>query len=143
MNAKDILRFVKDLKKELQTNDPYEIAEYYGIKVFHNAPPMKEFFAHTIQIPGYPTIISINDAYTDLSKKLLCAHELGHALLHTDTINHFRTTANNSDAERDANLFAISLVFDDDIDKKLTMPLSSMSNYLLKEIIECNLKLKH
>lgn len=144
MNAKSILNFVKDLKTELHTNNPYKIAEYYGIKVFHRDTPIKDFTAHTIKLPNYPTIISINNAYTDFSKKVLCAHELGHALLHEEAINHFRTTANNlsTTVEQEANLFALALLSDDDIDKMLGMPLSSMNNYLLKTIMDYNLELK-
>lgn len=144
MDAKRILKFVKELKSTLQTNDPYTIAEYYGIRVLHKDSLVKDFTAHTIKFPGYPTMISINNAYTDLSKKILCAHELGHALLHEEAINHFKTTAANLTlcVEQEANLFAVALLFDDDINDILAMPLSSMNNYLLKSILDHNLELK-
>ena len=144
MRAKDILEFVQELKKVLHTNDPYEIAKYYGIDILFSDTPTKDFTAHTMKFPGYPTIISINNAYTDYSKKVLCAHELGHALLHQDTINHFKTTANNlsTTVEQEANLFAVALMTDDNIDELLSMPLTSMNNYLLKTIMDYNLVLK-
>lgn len=144
MNPKDIIEFARELKKEFRTNDPYKIAEYYGIKIIHRDTPIKDFTAYTIKQPGYPTFISINNAYTDFSKKLLCAHELGHALLHENGINHFNITAKNmsTNAEQEANLFALALMMEDNIDKKLSMPLASMKNYLLKTIMEHNLKFK-
>ena len=144
MNAKRILKFVKELKTTLNTSDPYEIAKYFGIQVLHKESPLKDFTAHTIKFPNYPTIISINDAYTDFSKKVLCAHELGHALLHEEAINHFKTTSKNLTVtvEQEANLFALALLSDEDINDSLTMPLSSMNNYLLKSIMDYNLELK-
>ena len=144
MNLYDIIEYVRQLKKEFCTNNPYKIAEYYGIKIIHRDTPIKDFTAYTIKQPGYPTFISINNAYTDFSKKLLCAHELGHALLHENGINHFNITAKNmsTNAEQEANLFALALMMEDNIDKKLSMPLASMKNYLLKTIMEHNLKFK-
>ena len=144
MNAKSILKFVKELKNTLNTNDPYEIAKYYGIQVLHKESPLKDFTAHTIKFPNYPTIIAINDAYTDFSKKVLCAHELGHALLPHDSINHFKTTTKNlnTTVEQEANLFALALLSEDDIDDTLKMPLASMDNYLLKSIMDYNVQFK-
>lgn len=145
MNSKEILKLARELKKHFRTNNPYVIAEYYGIDILHYDTYEKAFTAHAVKIPKYPTFITVNDNYTDFSKKLLCAHELGHALLHKDyAINHFKTTKENvfSNKEREANLFAIALMADNDIDQKLTMPLASMNNYLLKTIIDYNLKFK-
>ena len=144
MKAKSILKFVDELKHTLKTNDPYEIADYYGIKVLHRESPVKDFTAYTMKFPNYPTIISINNAYTDFSKKILCAHELGHALLHEDSLNHFAITSKNAttNVEQEANLFAIALLTNENIDDTLIVPLSSMNNYLLKTIMEYNIKFK-
>lgn len=144
MKAKSILKFVDELKRTLKTNDPYEIADYYGIKVLHRESPVKDFTAYTMKFPNYPTIISINNAYTDFSKRLLCAHELGHALLHEEAVNHFRTTANNMaiSVEQEANLFALALMGNNEFEDTLGMPLASMNNYLLKTIMDYNLKFK-
>ena len=81
--------------------------------------------------------------HTEFSKKVLCAHELGHALLHEDCLNHFAVTSKNvsSNVEKEANLFAIALLSDYDIDTKLSMPLENMNNYLLKSIMDYNLQL--
>lgn len=144
MNTNDIISLAEDIKNTWYTNDPYKIAEHLGISVLHRNSCIKDFTAQTIKIDGYPTIISINDAYTDFSKKVLCAHELGHALLHENCVNHFAITGTNvtTTVEQEANLFAIALLSDSDIDSRLTMPLANMNNYLLKSIIDYNLQLK-
>ena len=144
MTTNEIISFARDIKHTLNTNDPYKIAERLGISVLHRSSCIKNFTAQTIKIEGYPTIISINDAYTDFSKKVLCAHELGHALLHENCVNHFAITGTNvtTAVEQEANLFAVALLSDSDIDQKLTMPLASMNNYLLKSILDYNLQLK-
>ena len=144
MNAKDIISLARDIKKTWRTNDPYKIAERLGITVMHRDSCIKEFTAQTVKFDGYPTIISINNAYTDFSKKVLCAHELGHALLHENCVNHFAITSSNvsTNVEQEANLFAIALLSHDDIDLVLNMPLSGMNNYLLKSIMDHNIKRK-
>ena len=144
MQAKDIIALARDIKETWQTNDPYKIAERLGIVVLDRDTNIKDFTAQTIKVAGYPTIISINNAYSEFSRKVLCAHEVGHALLHEDCVNHFAITSKNvaSNVELEANLFAIALLTDDFIDDDLTLPLSNMSNYLLKSIMDYNLHLK-
>ena len=144
MNADDIIRFARDIKNNWNTNDPYEIAKRLGIVVLHRENHIKDFTAQTFKIEGYPTIISINNAYTEFSKKILCAPELGHALLHENCVNHFANTSNNvfSNVEKEANLFAISLLTDYDIDENLSIPLAQMNNYLLKAIMDYNIRLE-
>ena len=89
-------------------------------------------------------IISINDDYTDFSKMILCAHELGHALLHQNCVNYFSATGHNHHAsvEYEANLFALALLTDETFDRALPIPLENMNNYLLKTIIDYNLQKK-
>lgn len=144
MNAKDIIALARDIKATWHTNDPYIIAERLGIVVMHRDNNIKGFTAQTVKFPGYPTIISINNAYTDFSRKILCAHELGHALLHENCVNHFAITSKNipTKVEQEANLFAIALLADHDIDKTLNVPLARLNNYLLKSIMDYNIKLE-
>ena len=144
MNTNDIINYVNDIKNQWQTNDPYAIADYLGITVLHTATCIKSFTAQTIKVNGYPTIISINDAYTEFSKKVLCAHELGHALLHQECVNLFAITNSNiaTSVEQEANLFAIALLASDETINSLDVPLTSMNNYLLKTIMDYNLELE-
>ncbi len=140
MNARQIVAFAQALKKQYNTNDPYVIAEKYGIKVLERAF-LKDFKAQTLKTEGYPTIISINDKYTTLSKKVLCAHELGHALLHQNFVNHFNVTAENvnTTVEYEANLFAVALLCDED---QLIEPIHKMENTLLKSILDYNIRIQ-
>ena len=143
MRSKDIIALARGIKDSWQTNDPYEIAERLGIVVLHRDTNIKDFTAQTTKFPGYPTIIAINNAYSEFSKKVLCAHEVGHALLHEDCVNHFAITSKNvaTNVELEANLFAVALLTDDFIDDDLTLPLANMSNYLLKSIMDYNIHL--
>lgn len=142
MRTKDIIRLAREFKSEWKTNDPFEIAERLGIDVLFRTNCPADFTAQTIKVEGYPTIISINENYTEFSRKVLCAHELGHALLHENTVNYFNITTQNVKTayELEANLFAISLLTDEDIDDKLVLPLEEMNNYLLKCIMDYNIK---
>lgn len=142
MNAKDIVKFARQIKA-LWGNDPYVIAENLGIRVLHRENTIKGFTAQTIRFPGYPTIISINNGFSELSKRVLCAHELGHALLHEGCVNHFAITSKNvtTNVEQEANLFAIALLTDDSIDAELVLPLHKMNSTMLKAIIEDNLNI--
>jgi hypothetical protein len=44
-----------------------------------------------------------------------------------------------SKSEFEANLFAVALLADDDINMKLSIPLEKMNNYLLKTIMDYNI----
>lgn len=137
MRAQQIIRLAYDIKSVWKTNNPFEIAEKYGIKVLVRNVNIGDFKAQTLKMEGYPTIISINGLYGTLAQKVLCAHELGHALLHTEPINHFDITTKNvhTNVEYEANLFAVALLCNED---EFNMPLSKMSNAVLKSILDCN-----
>ena len=141
MNAKDIIALARDIRDTWQTNDPYKIAERLGIVVLHRENCRDDFTAQTIKFEGYPTIISINDTYSEFSQKVLCAHELGHALLHENCVNHFAITSKNvtTTVEQEANLFAIALLTDRNLDDELAIPLENMSKYLLTSIMDYNI----
>lgn len=144
MNHEDIVNLARNFKKYWNTNNPYEIADRLGIVVMHRNSTIKDFTAQTVKMDGYPTIISINDNFTEFSKKVLCAHELGHALLHENYVNHFATTSSNitTNVELEANLFAIALLTDDDINNHINIPIEKMNNYLLKTILDYNISKK-
>lgn len=142
MKTSDIIEMARAFKIHWLTNDPYEIAERMGVRVLHVDSCFRDFTAHTIKMKGYPTIISINNSYTDFSKKVLCAHELGHALMHENCINHFANTATNvkTSVELEANLFALALLMKDEDRDDLVMPLEKMGNYILKHIMDMNIE---
>ena len=137
MRAKEILKMVDELKEELKTTDPFIIAEYFGIKVVFWDSKIKEFTAQTFKAEGYHPIISIGKRYSDTAKRVLCAHELGHVLLH-EGINNFKVTEKNvqTSVEYEANLFAVALLFEP---KELSMQLDKMSNSTLKILLDYNI----
>ena len=129
-----------ELKAEFNTDNPFTLAQYYGFRVCLTSGNPDVFKAHTVKLDGYPTIISINQAFSHTGKVFLSAHELGHALLHNNSINHFDPSGRGittSDYEYEANLFAVALLVDE---QKLNMPLRHMSNAVLKRIIDYNLQ---
>ena len=140
MKKKDIINLAREIKQNWQTNDPYVIAKKIGVLVFNGAN-VRGFKAHTIKLGSYPTTIWNNEAYTDVSKKVLCAHELGHAILHPDNINYFGVTPQNVTkcVEYEANLFALALLVDE---KDLSMPLENLSSYAVKCVLDYNIKLQ-
>ena len=102
----DIIRYARELRREYHTQNPYKLAEHFGIRVvdgFHTDVSRKAF---TVKMEAYPTMIMLNAAYDKKSRMVLCAHELGHALLHEEGMNHFSVNEKNvfTNTEYEANL---------------------------------------
>ena len=138
MRAKEIIDLANDIKNTWKTKNPFEIAEHLGIFVIFCDSRRKDFTAQTIQTDGYPTIVSINKRYSTIGKSVLCAHELGHALLHTGT-NHFKVTEANvrTNVEYEANLFAVALLFEQE---ELNISMEKMANSTLRALLDYNIE---
>lgn len=133
----EIIRYANKLKSYYYTKDPFELCKLLNlsIKKIHLNPNI--YKAYTTNPFGKP-IISINAKFTEKSQRILCAHELGHALLHCDSFcNEF--DGNDFSKEYEANLFAVALLFNEN---QFDIPISKMSNYMLQEILNYNIKLK-
>nr|WP_150959313.1 ImmA/IrrE family metallo-endopeptidase [Aneurinibacillus sp. XH2] len=95
------------------TNDPFEIAARLNILVlFETLGNIYGFFNTSRRI----RMIHINDELCDWLKRFVCAHELGHALLHPDVNTPFlrRNTLFSIDRiEKEANQFAVELLMPD------------------------------
>ena len=132
----EIIAYAKDLKKQWG-NNPINIARRFGINVLIN--DSNEIKAQTIKLDNYPTIISIYGCKDPIGQRVLCAHELGHALLHNDFVNKYSGSYKTliNETEYEANLFAVALLFDD---KDFYIPISRMSNYLLKAVHDYNIR---
>lgn len=133
----EIIAYAREIRDFLRTRDPFRIAEYYGIRLSFRNGGAGLFKAQTIRMEKYPTVICINENYTLLSQKILCAHELGHALMH-DGVNYFDITQRNvrRDEEYEANLFAVALLFDD---TDFNIPIRAMNNATLLFVLEHNI----
>lgn len=142
MRAEYIINLVKELREELgdiYLNNPIKVCTVKNIAIRKITLNPKIYPAYTTNIFGNPTI-SLNENYTLLSQKVLCAHELGHALLHSDNCyNGF--DGENIQQEYEANLFAVALLFTEDQYDSFCVPLEKMSNFELKYILDSNIKL--
>lgn len=109
-----IQKITNDLIETYQTRCPFAISEAKGIKIkycndFHDLKG-----AHVI-IAGTPYIFLKADL-EEQEKKLVCAHELGHDILHNDvhvSSYSFSSLSDNRMLEREANIFAAHLLIDD------------------------------
>ena len=143
MNAKDIIALTHDIREACKTNDPFSICEEFGIRTLVRESNVSGFKAHTIRMDGYPTLISINGAYRRSSQIVLCAHELGHALLHQDRlINYFdnlKAKDIHSNMEYEANLFALALLAEEE---DFNVPFAEMSPSIVKYVLDYNVHIK-
>ena len=110
----DSKRIADSLVRKYRTRDPFRIAEALGFVVIHT--PMqgiRGFYQYVRRC----YVIYIDSALSDRDARFVCAHEIGHALMHRglnrlfmDTHTYFPTNR----YEIDANRFAIDLLYDDD-----------------------------
>ncbi len=141
MRKQEIVNFVNGLKKTYGTNDPYALAELFGIKIIERDGGFKWFKAQAVKFSGYAPYIAINADYTDNSKMILCAHELGHIFLHEDTLNNFADVGGkiNMEAEYEANLFVLALLEDQ---ADMCMDMVDIPAYMLQNIVENSIEKK-
>ncbi len=140
MRKQEIVDFARGLKNTYGTNDPYELARIFGIRILERSYGYKGFKAQAVKFRNYAPYIAINANYTENSKKVLCAHELGHIFLHDETLNYFSDIGGkiNMEAEYEANLFVLALLEDQE---RLKVDMTEITPYLLQTIIEQNVEL--
>lgn len=110
-----IVELAKKISDEYVGSDIFEIAENLGAKVwFRKLGSLKGFY---LSENGTKYIV-INEELDSKLKEIVCAHELGHGLLHSElSAGMIRETTlflSNNKTEREANLFAASLLISDD-----------------------------
>lgn len=109
-----IKRTVKHLIKKHGTNNPFEIASTKKINIlFENLGSTLGYF-HTF---NRIMIIHINNNLSDRLQQYVCAHELGHAVLHKEISTPFlkqNTFYSMDKHEVEANTFAVELLLTDD-----------------------------
>ena len=139
MTPEEIINKAKELKNKYKTTNAITIAQELGIRVITRKVNPKVFKAHIVKFDNYPIFISINSSFSELSQRVLCAHELGHAILHQNCCyNQFDTVADmvKQKMEYEANLFAVALLFDEN---DFICKFSDMNNYMLKETLDINI----
>jgi Zn-dependent peptidase ImmA (M78 family) len=114
---RDIVEGVIDL---YMTRDPFELCNCLDIESMLNdlGDEIKGFFQRT---PDGYEIIHINTRLSEEERRYICAHELGHAILHTNmSIGFFieNKLQIKNKYEIEADRFAAELLIEDNLDSK-------------------------
>lgn len=105
-----------ELIKKYDTRDPFELCKSIGIEVFYaDLGSLKGMYKY-LKKNRFAVINENLDAYT---KTLVCAHELGHDILHQNLaksicLQEFMLYDMKSRPEYEANLFASEILLPDD-----------------------------
>ena len=101
---------VDSLVRKYNTRNPFEIISHLNvIVVFYPLHGVKGFYQYFQR----NNIIYIDEALSDQERLFVCAHELGHMLLHKKANAIFmdsRTQLNTTKYEIEADRFAINLL---------------------------------
>ena len=113
------------------TRDPFRIAEELGIIIV---------FAPLVDMRGFQqrikrrNIIYINDALDEHQQRLVCAHELGHHLMHRGMNRIFMdhsTQIVTQKFENEAHMFSLELLFqDDDLLDFIPLPIADAAAFM-------------
>jgi len=116
-----LVNYVVDgLLEQYGSRNPFELCDFLDIKIFVH-PLGKRINGFYQRTEDGIEVIHINSSIDDSKKKYICAHELGHALLHTDLNIHFlleHTLAVKNKYELAADKFAALLLIHDDLLKQ-------------------------
>jgi len=108
---------VEDLKCKYKTSDPFQLCRDLNIMIRYKdlGTEIKAFYFYQSRIRS----IVINSRVSDVMRKILVAHELGHDRLHKEIammkgFQEFELFDMTSPAEYEANLFAAELLINDE-----------------------------
>lgn len=105
-------RLKKEIKKH-KTNNPFEIAE--NKKIIIRYLPLGNTLGFYMKNARHQ-VITLNSDMSEHLRLFVCAHELGHAILHRDENTpflHKNTLFSKAKIEREANEFAVHLLLHD------------------------------
>lgn len=115
--AVHIIEAVEKLIKKYDTRDPYELCRLLGIKVhfYDLEKKLKGFFYYQSRQKN----IVIDTNVNEVLERILIAHELGHAILHTKIammrgFHEMEVLDSGSVEEDEANFFAAELLLEDE-----------------------------
>lgn len=128
MNTK---RLADALARKHGTRDPFQIANSLGYTIIHTPlVGVRGFYQYLKRCH----IIYLDNSLDDDPARFVCAHELGHSILHPGCNRIFmdtRTFFVTSRFETEADHFAVDLIYDDyDLQDLLELPLSTVATCL-------------
>ena len=139
----NIKRLVNSLVRKHKTRDPFEIIENLNaIVVFHPLQGVRGFYQYFQR----NNIIYIDETLSEHEQRLVCAHELGHMLLHKKSNAIFmdsRTQLNTTKYEIEADRFAMDLIMsDEEIEEHLYLTTAQFSRLFgySKKLIELRMR---
>lgn len=107
---------IEALTRKYKTRNPFELCDSLNIRIRYKdlGTSMKAFYFYQSRIKN----IVLNTRSGRIVQKILCAHELGHALLHGELaamrgFQELEMFDMTSRTEYEANLFAAELLIDD------------------------------
>lgn len=118
MDQSAIKNYVAKLIKRCGTSDPFSLAKELNIVVLN--VPLGELKGFYMYLKKNRTIFINSDIEDIEQRRVVLAHEIGHALLHTKINCYFmqkNTFLNTSKYEIEANRFAAELLVSDEIIK--------------------------
>ena len=139
----DISKKANSLARKCSSRNPFEIIKSLNaIVVYYPLDGVNGFYQYFQR----NNIIYIDERLSDTEKMFVCAHELGHMLLHKKANAIFmdsRTQLNTSKYELEADRFAMSLLVPDDVlEEHLDYTISQFSRLLgyNKRLVELRMK---
>jgi len=103
------------IAERYNTNNPFYIARERNIRILYE--PMKTTLGFYVRYRRFQHII-LNDDLSEGMQHFVCAHELGHSILHAD-LNVPKLTRytmfSRDKFERQANTFAVELLLPDEL----------------------------
>lgn len=136
MSTNEIIKLAKDIRNKYDSSTVIDIIGHCGFEISYTDLKREVYPAYTITCKGIPIIV-LNNNYNNKSQNILAAHELGHALLHKDNCYNGFGDSRDDHKEYEANLFAVSLIFNEN---NLNTNISKMSNYELKFLLDYNIE---
>lgn len=116
---------VRELCRRFETRNPFQIAKELGITVWFE--PLGSIRGYCNQVDGI-RFIHINENLSGDEQIKVCAHELGHHIIHPDTNSPYlkgHTYLSVNRLEREANCFMVCLLIsDDELLENEEMPMS-------------------
>lgn len=113
MRAEYIIEKAKELISVCGDRDPYDAAKQTGAMLRHkDLGSLKGAYFGNMEIP----VIVINSTLDEIMDKIVCAHELGHHILHKGQMLSCENAGFEDVAilEREANIFASAFLIDTD-----------------------------